>query len=233
MSCYNNKLKEYKERTVYWQNIRINQLGFFNNLIIILATAFLAFLYKEIGDRSIVLADSLSDIDWKLTLLVIAVFCILFSVFYGVMCALSRLYDFRFTYHHVLTKQRIFDKCSFSAKVFEGQSYNFCEKIKLPYLVLSGKYDHYIKREECKSYYKNNEEINNKLEKLTNITHNLGLITWSMLRGQVVFFFFSILFFSMLFFSFLWNIKTIIVLIVIFVLFLIFKCWCCRRLNKD
>lgn len=74
-----------------WQDIRINQLGYANNLIIALAVALLGFTIKFIQTEDLILSNFQKVLFWIICSLIII------SVGLGIYVVLNRLEDFKLT----------------------------------------------------------------------------------------------------------------------------------------
>jgi hypothetical protein len=84
------KLEEYDERLIRWQQLRISQLSYTNNLILTLTLGMLAFSVSKIGLR---IPDNFS-----LFFLISSSFSsLLLSLLIGIILTINRLCDFRIT----------------------------------------------------------------------------------------------------------------------------------------
>ena len=91
-----DKLEEYKERHLRWQQTTITQMGFVNNMLIALAIGFLAVTFKNNQFVGTKLWNN-GEFDWDLVFNGLVLISLFLSVCHGILTALSRLYDFRIT----------------------------------------------------------------------------------------------------------------------------------------
>lgn len=95
--------KGYDERHRFWSAKSIEQLSFANNLILTLSLAALGFFFNQ---------NSQLCSYKKLYITIILICCL--SIFLGILSALSRLYDFRFSRKITLIRKIYFDRfCTF------------------------------------------------------------------------------------------------------------------------
>ena len=78
------------ESYIRWQNIRITQLGYANNLLILLSVALLGFYTKFLSD-CIILNN------WQKFLICVCFLLVIFSTGLGILVMLNRLEDFKLT----------------------------------------------------------------------------------------------------------------------------------------
>jgi hypothetical protein len=74
-----------------WQNIRISQLGFANNLIIALGVALLGYIIDFIQTENLILTCLQKSLFW------VGCSLIIFSISFGIFVVLNRLEDFKLT----------------------------------------------------------------------------------------------------------------------------------------
>ncbi|WP_340158744.1 hypothetical protein [uncultured Maribacter sp.] len=74
-----------------WENHRITQLSFINNLVIVLSVALIGYVFDFIKPSNIILNCTQKFFFWVGLLLIIV------SVFVGILTAINRLEDFRLT----------------------------------------------------------------------------------------------------------------------------------------
>lgn len=96
------KHKEYKERIVRWDQLRISQLSFTNNLFLTLDITFLGFFVSQTLMK-------FSNECWICSLQIISLLSLLTSFIIGTMTVVNRLYDFRCTARLVRNKKLRFE----------------------------------------------------------------------------------------------------------------------------
>src|ERR1700759_5722313 len=102
------KLKELKEREIKWHDMSINQLSFYNNLLILLGTGFLGFAFKDSGlsNYHFTLSNAmLSPTSAFLSLVLMTI-----SVFLGLLCGFNRLLDFRHSYKINVLRRKFYEE---------------------------------------------------------------------------------------------------------------------------
>lgn len=105
------KIKEYKEREHFWNDKRISQLSFHNNLLLTVGIALIGYFWKELDSvyKNLFIGCN-SSIDWKVILFLVGIGFLSISVFSGFLLSLSRLYDLRLTAHIVYTRRKSAEK---------------------------------------------------------------------------------------------------------------------------
>ncbi len=185
----NELLREYHERNVRWTEKAINQLSIFNNLILSLSIGFIAFGYKNIALKS--LTFSLSNIDWAITLVVLSILSVAFSIILGLFIGGNRLWDFRITRQINQIRQNMYEYSKKKLDESTHKKYNWYERVKLYFRLIRENYPR-IDIEQCKKFKNSNTDEQNRIEEnfqeLRRITYNLGLNTWSKTKYQIFFF---------------------------------------------
>ena len=200
------KLKDYKERHVRWQDTTIIQLGTVNNLLIGLASGFLAFTINNFNSFHYI-PNSIK----------ISTFFLVLSIFFGIITSLSRLYDFRITRNIVLSKQRFLK--SELEKIKEAKSKDYKPKYKnLPFFNKINNYNFQFRwkaiskillfefelmtKDESVNFYSscNSNIISEKFKDLCRLSDILGIVTWRSLKLQLFTFFCSVIAFTFHFF---------------------------------
>lgn len=92
----------FSEKFVRWQGRQIDQLGFVNNLFIVLATGVLAF-------QTDLVFNSIQKPVNNTFILLFSIFIMLFSILVGCVLAINRLNDFRKTLDIVKAKRKLVD----------------------------------------------------------------------------------------------------------------------------
>jgi hypothetical protein len=96
-------LKKLDEAYIRWQKIRIDQLGFVNNLLIGLAAAIMALeATGALGKMSEVPSDTKRWLLYSFILLMV-------SLTFGIVVTLTRLYDIRYTARIVRRRKYLFE----------------------------------------------------------------------------------------------------------------------------
>jgi hypothetical protein len=188
-----NLEKKYHERYVRWQDKTREQLSFFNNLLLTLSIGFLSFAYKNILNSDMQVCICYSKL--STTLLLISIASIGLSIFVGLMCVISRLYDFRITAHFNQVRYWVYKFTKQSFKDKSPTKFKRGKRFVLFFNVICNKYPK-ISIEESKKYDSNEEfksKIDELFDELRSIAHNLGLGSWNKLKWQIGLFFIGIL----------------------------------------
>lgn len=180
---------KYYERHIRWSEKTRDQLSFFNNLLLTFSIGFLSFvLAKEKYSENLNVLFIIEN-----TLLFISLISILLSIIVGLFLVINRLYDFRITSqiniirywfekHQENTPKKRLDEKS-------PDNYCCCKRLGLTFKVICEKYPR-ISIEDCKEYHKilsekEKVEFKIKFRNLRNISHNLGIGTWTKLKWQI------------------------------------------------
>lgn len=184
----NTELKnEYHERNVRWTQTTINQLSFFNNLLLSLGVGFLAFSFNP--DLLKNLKFSLNEIDWSISFLALSVVSIVLSIVLGLITSIARLKNFRITRNINQIRQWTYEH---SEKLLDESTPEKYKRIKRTFIIF--KKQPQISIEECKAY---NQivDFNLRFRELRNLAHNLGLNSWNYTKKQTILFGFSVAFY--------------------------------------
>ena len=181
------KLRDYKERHIRWQDISLTQLGYTNNILLSLTIGFLAFAFdKEFLTTLSFSKDSIFNL--KMCFYILTILSLLISIGYGVLTSISRLYDFRITRHIVLTRQRFYDECKNKPKALPDYNFprpRFKLRFKTLCCVLFKQID-FIDKKEIKNLLQN--ELSEKnFNELRRTANTLGILTWRLLKIQFLF----------------------------------------------
>ena len=167
----------------------VNQLSFFNNLILTLGVGFIAFGYKNIDLKS--LTFTLSNIDCAMTLSFLSILSMALSIILGLFVGLNRLWDFRITRQINQIRQNMYEHSQKKLDESTPQRYNRYDRVTLYCRLFREKYPR-INIEQCKAFKNYDTAKQKKIEEnfreLRKITHNLGLNTWSKTKYQTFFF---------------------------------------------
>lgn len=183
-----NELKnEYHERNIRWTQTALNQLSFFNNLLLSLSVGFLAFCFEYEFFKN--LTPSLKDIAWSKSFLIVSIILIVLSIIIGLIISVSRLKDFRITRAINQIRQRTYEH---SDELLDESTPEKYKRIKRTFILFKKPPE--ITIEECKKY---NEHTNFdfRFRELRNIAHNLGINSWNYTGYQAILFGFSIIFY--------------------------------------
>ena len=178
---------EYYERNIRWSQIAINQLSFFNNLLLSLSVGFLAFAFKPEFLNNF--TPSLNDINWSKSFLMASIIFIVIAIILGLITSIFRLKDFRITRAINQIRQRTYEHSNILLDEHTPEKYN---RIKRAFILFKKTPE--ITIEECKQYTLHTD-FNSRFRDLRNIAHNLGVNSWNYLGCQTIFFCFSIIFY--------------------------------------
>ena len=188
-------IEEYRERNIRWTDRTLSQLSFYNNLLLTLSIGFLSFAYKmeRIEDINISFKN---NIDWSLTLYVISITMTTFSILLGLVISLSRLYDFRLTRQVNQIRQRAWEHSDKKLDEKTPDKFSWRKRAKVIIQCLLEDYPK-ITMEQCKKLKDADDErlkkFNDNFRMLRNMSHNLGIATWSQTKLQTVIFAFAII----------------------------------------
>ncbi|TXD45740.1 hypothetical protein [Polaribacter sp. IC073] len=177
---------KYYKRHQRWSDKAINQLFYFNNLQLTLSVGFLAFAFDKNEFKNICFEPI--KINWELTLLIISITLITFSVILGIVLNINRLVDFQIIRHINQVRYRVHKYTNATLDEKSPEKFSFWKR----QLLIFKKYKK-INLESCKEYNSNKIEINQEFRKMRNISHNLGIKTWIYTRNQSIVFCFSII----------------------------------------
>ena len=182
-------LQEYHDRNIRWTEKAVNQLSFFNNLILSLGVGFIAFGYKNIDLKPITF--TLSNIDYAMTLSVLSILSTALSIILGLFIGLNRLWDFRITRQINQIRQNMYEHSQKKLDESTPKRYKRYDSVKLYWRLFREKYPR-INIEQCKAFKSDDTTrqkiIEENFRELREITHNLGLNTWSKTKYQTFFF---------------------------------------------
>jgi hypothetical protein len=171
-----DKYKEYSERHKEWSNMAVNQLSVTNNLLFTLASGFFVFCVEQKKYKN--LHFGLSNFSAEYTFYMLAITCIVISIFCGTIVIFTRLYDFRISRHIALARKRESkeNKCSSLCNILFGT------------LI-------FVKDEEVRT-----EKVK-KLNVLRRLAHILGELSWVWTKLQTMFLLLSVILYFIYMFS--------------------------------
>jgi uncharacterized membrane protein YbhN (UPF0104 family) len=185
-------IKEYHEREVKWTDKALNQLSFFNNLLLTLGVGFLSFSYKNYSFNG--LTFDLKSPNWSLTFITFSIILLVFSIITGLLVAINRLYDFRVTRNINQIRHRMMEHSSIKLDESSSEKFDQLRRIILPFQTMISIPT--ITMEECKGFNNLTEHqksiIKCLFKELRNIAHNLGINSWQKTIWQILYFAVSI-----------------------------------------
>lgn len=188
-------LIEYKDRNIRWTDKAVNQLSYFNNLLLTLSIGFISFSYKSLITNNYKLNLS-DDVDWYQTIMSLSLLLMLFAVYKGLIISLSRLMDFRISRQIVQVRQRMLEHAGKKMDESSSLSMPWFDRSKLIWSIFRNDYPK-ITIEDCKNYdtmsKSEKEEINCNFKGMRRISHNLGINTWKGTYSMIIFFGISII----------------------------------------
>lgn len=178
-------LKEYKKRQEEWRNISTTQFSTTNNVL----TSLVAGLFVIILDKSKLRRlkiDFESTIEWPLTCYYFALSLALFSIIYGVLVMLSRLYDFRISRNIALTRLRIYKKYKRKLPSLDKElnSIKTTDIIKLFCRILFSKIN-YLSSPDINTFEGNQNEFKKNFNQLRRQSRVLGSASWRLTKIQI------------------------------------------------
>ncbi len=177
------KLKELKENHIFWEDKALTQLGFTTNLFTTIGIAILGYFVSIRKDLPTLYFCSNAEIHWGLCLYVLSSVLIAISVFYGIFCITSRLWDFRLTRHLALYRKKFFNDKTEDVDAEIVIDVSNIKKIKNFFKIICKDID-FIKENEIKQ----KEVFIHKYKKIKEYTEALGKTTWSTYKRQVMLF---------------------------------------------
>jgi len=172
------EINRYRDCEIRWTQESLKQLSFINNLLVTLGIGFVSLMRHD------------GNWVYKLSITLMIV-----SILIGILCALSRLRDFRITRHIVETRRRVYEKCREKLDDSTPELYNCMGKLA----VLVKPYNR-ITIKKCEDYKENKDEFTGCFKELRQIAHQFGKNSWFLMYSQLTLFFMSIVFFA-----FLWG----------------------------
>ena len=174
----NDKLKEYINRNNFWSEKAINQFGYSLNLFTTIGIGLLGYLVTNREKFPSMEIVCCRDINWILVFYFSATSLTIFSIVFGFVAILSRLYDFRITRHLSLTRKRYLSRKKNKEGLFESK-------------IIDISHESYFKSFK-KNVFKEIDFINEyvffiKFEQLRKDSKILGAIAWKMHRYQILF----------------------------------------------
>ncbi|MEX2478798.1 MAG: hypothetical protein WD357_10195 [Gracilimonas sp.] len=192
------KLKLYKDRVVRWDNRRIDQLSYTNNVILVLSVGFLSFSY----DFNSIAAYSITfiHVDWLGTFKVLSLLLMILTIFTGLFLSCIRLADFRLSSKITRQRYRAFKYAGELLDTTDSKP-DFSQKEKLCIICKAFESETPILAiDEWKTFKSKNQNEQQKIKSLFKLMRKkskyIGSLTWFYLKSQIILFFLSILSFS-------------------------------------
>jgi len=185
------KEKSLQEGYYFWSDKSINQISFFNNLILTICISMSTLAFKDIGINEI--RFNFQNINWSLTFLVSSLIVFFLSIVIGFLVALSRLNDFRLTRHICSIKLKYFKRKGVEIKSSkERKEYSWFERNTILFTKLTN--DIYINDDKLNNFIQT-EKVDGfeEFDHLREISLNLGFGTWEKLKWQIYTFIFGLL----------------------------------------
>ena len=186
-----DRLKYYLERHVRWTENSLNQLTFFNNILVTLTIAFISFAFNLKTFHGL---EFSSHLNWSLTFSVISITLAIFSAIMGIYFSFNRLYDFLLSRHLNLTRYRML---KYHDQILNADSYGKEQRIPglkkwfLSFDLLTGyPYKIIVSKGQDESEIR---RVKENFVKMRKVTYNLGVVTGKLLTFQVISFIFCLL----------------------------------------
>ncbi len=182
------KRQDAKEAHHYWQDQAISQLSTANNWLLATATGFLSFCISSYDIPDIRL--TLCEMDCKLTLQVVSLWLSLFSILAGAIVLISRLFDFKLTRNVTAIKGKYKENDNDDFPKLTNETHNWRLKLcTFMRIILSTPKMDTEKSAEI-LLNKSDADYNKTFVELQNLrqdAHDLGGITWCVIKWQVGF----------------------------------------------
>lgn len=182
-------IEEYRQRNIRWTTESLNQLSFYNNLLLTTSVAFLAFAFNPkyiSGSRF-----TITNMEWPTTLYMVSLITITLSILTGLLISIYRLQDFRITRQVNQIRQRMYEHSSRKLDETTPDSLNYLTIVAILFRTPK------ITIEDCKTFNNldNNEQekIKSKFRRMRNTAHYYGLLTWRNTKLQTLYFAISII----------------------------------------
>jgi len=181
---FDKKLEEYSNRGNFWTEKAIKQFGYSLNLFTTIGIAVISYLIinRDKFPEFEYIKDG--DINYRLVFYYSSLILVFFSILFGFISILSRLYDFRITRHLALTRKRYLSRLKskdglISSKITDISKENYCKILRK---CLFGKIV-FINE----NHFQNNTVVST-FETLRKNSKVLGAITWRTHKIQIVLF---------------------------------------------
>ncbi len=177
----------------FWTEKSINQLSFFNNLILTISISLSTLAFKDMGINEI--RFNFQNINWSLTFLVSSLIVFFISIIIGFLVALSRLYDFKFTRHICSIKYKYYKEKGSELKSSKQRIvYFWFKRNTILFKILTN--DIFINNDQVNHFIQSEKDDGFvEFDNLREITYNLGIGTWGKLKWQIYTFIFGLLLF--------------------------------------
>lgn len=177
------KIQKYNERYRFWVDKRVAQLSFHNNLLLTVGIALIGYFWKE--RKSVykqILIDVNLPVDWTVVIFCLGITAITFSIIFGFMLSMSRLYDLRMTENILLTRKRLAEK---QIELSERQQSETSLLSSVQSLMsVFWCYRHYqIKKSHIAGDQK---ALESRFNQLRQKSSDLGSATWALLKAQTL-----------------------------------------------
>lgn len=183
-------IEKYNQRNIRWSEISINQLSYYNNLLLSLQILFLSYSFKP--EQIKLILFTISNMCWSETSMIISIILTAISILIGLLISITRLLDFKLTRQINQIRQRMLKYSKIKLDKSSPDSYSFWKR---NFLLFSKQPS--ITIEECKLFKKKltlseKTKILCNFRKLRNLSHNLGISTWRYTKIQTLIFALSI-----------------------------------------
>ncbi|WP_397447813.1 hypothetical protein [Polaribacter sp. R77954] len=173
------KLKDYTERNTRWTDKAISQLGYSINLFTTLGVSYL--IYLVTNNEKFPKNDFNGEFSFLLTIYFISFILIFFSVCFGFISILSRLYDFRLTRHLTFIRMKYFKLNGNTKNISDNLIIDISKesRLKIFYRTVI-RTTNLISQKELES-----ELIKSRFEELRKNANVLGELTWKAHKNQI------------------------------------------------
>lgn len=192
---FNFKIKEYIDRSRFWSEKALTQLGFSINLMTTIGIGIFSFLISS--KEKFLLNPIFSTIDkcWSQVIFNISFILIFFSILLGFVSILARLNDFRISRHLSLIRKKYLSKMKNENGFIKTDN----NRIRKPRLINS-----FFKNILGNTKFISEDDLNSreilqaKFIDLQNQATVLGFITWRSHKLQILFLVLSLLFIALI-----------------------------------
>lgn len=190
------KIQEYQERLRFWIDKRVSQLSFQNNVYLTISLAAIGYLLNE---RKNIYTDLIIDIhlniNWKIVIYFACIISLTYSICFGLVLSVSRLYDLRLISNILLTRKRAKKE---NIKITdEDTSHNcVCKSIHSLWKVIRRYREYEISYADVRG---KQEDLQVKFTKARQCSRDIGNSSWFLMMHQTVGLFVSIIIFIILF----------------------------------
>lgn len=174
------KLVEYSNRHQFWRDKVFNQMAYSINLFLTIGFGLMGLLISQKDEYSNWTIDTSLDFKWNIIFYFLTMLITFTSIIIGTISVTSRLFDLRFTSNILKTRKRVLTK--FNEVLTEDYPEEHTEKQLTIYIKTMFGKNYRISGKD----YTDLELIKNKFLNLRGLTSQLGRLTWTTHKAQII-----------------------------------------------